>query len=380
MRRVSIIVPVYYGEEYISGIIRQAEACRKYMSDEDNIEIIFVNDAPEVPILHSWESADVHLSIINTDKNEGIQGARVKGLKRCHGEYVLFLDQDDRIEPEYFFSQFTALGENDAVICKAIYAGKECYSDEEAFKKIISKEFVLKEWNQIISPGQVLLRRDSIPDIWMENILKYNGADDWFLWLCMMAEGRRFSLNESVLYEHVSHGSNTSDNIVAMAQSEHELMRIVQKSKIFSETDLQLLMEGFFLRNLIRVQEMSALKQKMNILDKWMKLRENNIKYSDYLCALDIKSVIIYGCGMLGRHLFCELKCAMCVKCFVDRNAGEMQEEIPVYTLEESWPEADCIIITLVDGIEKAENDIKAKAHKKILVLKDWIMKTEYLY
>ena len=67
----------------------------------------------------------------------------------------------------------------------------------------------------------------------------------------------------------------------------------------------------------------------------------------------------------------------MDIKFFIDRNAGEMNMEIPVYTWEEPWPEADCIIVTLVEGEEKAAEDIKERTHKKVLVLKDWIMKTE---
>ena len=377
MKNISIIVPIYYGEKYIPNIIRQAEDCRRYLDKEDYLELLLVNDAPDAPLSQNFESNDIHLIIINTDENIGIHGARVKGLKMCQGEYVLFLDQDDRICSEYFYSQCISIEENDASICKAIHAGEEYYAEEQVFKNIISKEFVLGHWNQIISPGQVLLRKSAVPDVWVENIMKYNGADDWLLWLCMISKGCRFSLNDDILYEHVSNGSNTSGDVVGMAQSEHEVIRIVQKKGLFQGNDLQLLMEGFFLRNLVRAREMRTLKKKFDVFDKWMRLREQGVNYSEHLKATGIHSVAIYGCGAAGKHLFSELKTSICVKGFIDRNAGELSAEIPIYTWRDTWPEVDGIIITLMEGEEKVEKEIKEKAGARVLVLKDWIMKTE---
>ena len=373
MKRISVIVPVYYGEKYISGMIGQIENCRKYTGEEVDIELLLVNDAPDAPLSHRWKSSEIHVKIINTDKNMGIHGARIKGLKECCGEYLLFLDQDDRIKPAYFDSQLRFMEENDAVICKGLSDGKEYYSDDEAFKKLLSKEFVLKNWNQILSPGQVLLRKRAVPATWRENIIKFNGADDWFLWLCMMAEGSKFSLNGEVLYEHIVHDANTSGDLAGMAQSEHEVIRMVREKNLFQEKDFQLLMEGFFLRNLVRVQEMSRMARKMNTLDKWMKLRSQGVKYAEYLRSLRIQSVAIYGCGMMGMYLFWDLQPSICVKCFIDRHAEERKAEIPVYGWKDVCPDIDCIIITLMEGEEQVKKDIKEKTDQKILILKDWI-------
>ena len=44
---------------------------------------------------------------------------------------------------------------------------------------------MMEKGNPIISTGQVLMRRASIPGVWMENIMETNCADDYLLWLCM---------------------------------------------------------------------------------------------------------------------------------------------------------------------------------------------------
>lgn len=377
MSSISVIVPVYYGEKYLRNMIQQIEAGRKCLKEEECVELIFVNDAPNVPLPEKWDVKSVQVVVINTDNNVGMQGARIKGLKKCHGEYVLFLDQDDLIKPEYFYSQLMAIGNSDAVICKAIHDNKMWYSGENIFEKVVTKEYMLGMqcgWNPIASPGQVLLRKRSIPDIWIDNILKHRGGDDWFLWLCMLSRECTFSLNQDVLYEHVVHKSNYSNRIVEMLKTEQEVIRIVQEHRIFSDNDLMMLLEGFFKRNLKRLKGYDSLMRKWDVLAKWIWLKEKHIKLSEHLLRIGCKSVAIYGCAVLGEMAYDELKNDITVKYFIDRNADAIEKEIPVYSLQNELPEVDSIIITLIDEAEKVEREIVNMLDSKILILKDWIM------
>lgn len=377
MNSVSVIVPVYYGEKYMSNMIHQIEAGREGLSEEDSVELIFVNDTPNVPLPVEWDVESVQVVVINTDENVGMQGARLKGLKRCHGEYVLFLDQDDLIRPGYFYSQLMAIGDNDAAICRAVHDNEMWYSGENIFEKVVSKEYMLGMQcgrNPIASPGQVLLRKESIPDIWMDNILKHRGGDDWLLWLCMLSEECTFSLNQDILYEHVVHKNNYSNRIVEMLETEQEVIRIVQEQKIFSDSDFMMLLEGFFKRNVMRLKGYDSLIKKWDVLDRWMRLKEKHIKLSEYLLCIGCKNVAIYGCAALGKMTYDELKNDISVKYFIDRNAEEMEKEIPVYSLKNELPRADCIIITLIDEAEKVQKEIVNMLDSKTLILKDWIM------
>lgn len=377
MRSISIIVPVYYGEKYIAGMIRQVEACRERLEQEDYVEVLFVNDAPDAPLSEEWKSGAVHVEIINTDCNVGIQGARIKGLKKCQGEYVQFLDQDDYIKAEYLNSQLSMIGENDAVICRAIHAGKMWYSDENVFEKVVSREYMLGMqwgWNPIASPGQVLLKKESIPEMWMGNILCNRGGDDWLLWLCMIAAGCSFALNQNVLYEHVVHKENFSNHVVEMLQSEQEVVRIVHAKKLFSDSDLLLLLDGFFKRNVMRGKEHASLKMKWDVLDKWMLLKENKISFSEHLRKMGIRQIAIYGCTVLGECLYDEVKEDVYVQYFIDRNADKIKKRIPVYSLENNLPEVDCVVITLIDEAEQVRREVVDRMHRRAIILKDWIM------
>lgn len=374
MKSISVIVPIYYGEKYIPDIIAQIESCKACLGKDDQIELLFVNDAPNVLLPINSESDLVDIRIINSLKHTGIHGARVRGLKQSVGDYVLFLDQDDKIVPEYFQSQLEKLGEADAVVCKALNGGKEFYIDDTYFLNIPFKQFVLREWNLIISPGQVLIKKKSIPSMWTENIIKNNFADDWFLWICMYAEGCTFSLNAEILYDHTLHNSNASDDVAGMLHSEQEMIDIIYKKRILSDYDFGLLLEGFHKKNYVRTQELYSAKKKLDYLDKWMKLKEHNVKFSDYLFQLGIQRVAIYGCGIFGGYIYHELKTNTEIRYFIDRNANIIQKEIPVYTLEDILPETDAVIVTLMGKAEEVEKRLKEKGIRNVIILKEWLI------
>lgn len=378
MKNISVIVPIYYGERYIPDVIDQIENCKSCLEKEDCVEVLFVNDAPDAPLSMNWESDLVNIHIINSLRHTGIHGARVRGFKQSTGDYVLFLDQDDKIVPKYFQSQLQKLGESDAVVCKALNDGKELYIDDTYFLNIPSKQFVLREWNLIISPGQVLIKKKSMPSPWIDNIMENNYADDWFLWICMYAEKRVFSLNREILYEHTLHRSNASGDVMGMLCSEHEMMDIVYQKKILSDYDFGLLLKGFYKKNRARTQELYFAKEKLNCLERWVRLKDENIKISDYLFRLDIQRVAIYGCGIIGDYVYNELKTDIEVRYFIDRNASNIQREIPVYTLEDLLPEADVVILTLMVGTEEVEKELKKKGFENILVLKEWLYRQEF--
>lgn len=372
--KFSIIVPIFYGEKYISSIISQLEMGRSYLKEDDYIEIIFVNDSPDIPIPVKWAGKDIDITVINTDVHLGIHGARIRGLMEAKGEYILFLDQDDVIKPEYFHSQIQTIGDNDAVVCKVIHENKLFYSDNEMFKKMITKKFLFEDWNPIVSPGQVLLRRKSIPDEWIKNVVHYNGADDLFLWICMMAKGYSFALNYNVLYEHVMQKDNASNDIVKMRKSEQEVMNILHKEKILLDSDFNVLLNGFFKKNIASIYKLESLETKLSILEKLIELKVKNVLYSDYLKDIGIQTLAIYGCGIIGKYLYNETKQDINIKCYIDKNAKNLQEEIPAYTLQDKIPDVDGVVITLIQNYENLEIELKNKFLGKILILKEWLL------
>ena len=97
MAEVSIIVPVYNVEKYLSF-------CLDSLVNQTfkDIEIICVNDGStdnSAEVLEHYAGFDKRIKIINKE-NGGLSSARNAGLDIASGEYIYFLDGDDYIEPD----------------------------------------------------------------------------------------------------------------------------------------------------------------------------------------------------------------------------------------------------------------------------------------
>lgn len=348
--KVSIIVPLYRGEQYLSHILSQVEQCARN-AGQMTVEMILYNDFPEEEIWAEKSGYSYDIKIFNSEKNLGIHGARVQGLMRATGSYVLFLDQDDRITPDYLRKQAESIGDADAVVCRAIHNRRLHYTSTHAFEKVISKDFMLKKWCPIVSPGQVLIRKASIPEMWQRNILKHNGADDYFLWLLMAGEGKRFSLNQEVLFEHVVTGINTSDDTNEMMDSECEMIEILKSSHVFQGEDEKWLDKLPESLRKIHIKELDNYKKAFFLFQNWTQKVSAGASPVAFFEEKGLKKIAVYGAGDVGRSLELLLRnTGIEVSFFIDQNAGYILSELPVYRKEEAPGGIDAIVMTVKDN------------------------------
>lgn len=95
MPLVSIIIPVFNVENYLRECL--TSVAKQTLTD---IEIICINDVTpdnSVEILLEFQKNDDRFIIIHHDENKGLAGARNTGLSIARGEYIYFLDSDDRL-------------------------------------------------------------------------------------------------------------------------------------------------------------------------------------------------------------------------------------------------------------------------------------------
>ena len=100
--KVSVIVPIYAVEQFI----RQCAESLFCQTWED-IQYIFVDDgSPDRSVAVLQEVLDSHperksqVTIIHED-NKGLPQARMSGLRKATGDYVIHVDSDDWVEPDY---------------------------------------------------------------------------------------------------------------------------------------------------------------------------------------------------------------------------------------------------------------------------------------
>ena len=164
---ISVIIPLYKGTCYIPYWINKLAKNAEILRNQSNayLSVVMVNDFPEEFVdIDDFPAGELSVEIYNSDVNRGIHGARVFGLLKAKGRYITFLDQDDEIADDYFFKQYSMIGDSDVVICNA-YFEEYCseglyryYASEEAMREKLNLKSFLGERNQIISPGQALIR------------------------------------------------------------------------------------------------------------------------------------------------------------------------------------------------------------------------------
>lgn len=100
--RLSIIIPVYNSQDYLSACI---ESCLNQSKAEINkdYEIICVNDGSKDNSLTILREYEKEYGIRVYDKrNSGVSDTRNLGLSLAKGDYIWFVDSDDCIHPESF--------------------------------------------------------------------------------------------------------------------------------------------------------------------------------------------------------------------------------------------------------------------------------------
>lgn len=105
MVKLSIIIPVYNAEKYLSQCLDSV--LKQTFTDT---EIICINDGStdnSSDILNEYQSRDSRISII-TQENKGAGASRNIGMDNAQGEYVYFMDSDDYLELNAFEDLFTS--------------------------------------------------------------------------------------------------------------------------------------------------------------------------------------------------------------------------------------------------------------------------------
>lgn len=117
--KVSIVIPVYNVEAFLPRCLDSILA-----QTLCEIEVICVDDGSvdrSVEILNRYAAQDARVQVV-TQENRGVGSARNRGFDRARGEYVLFLDSDDWIDPAYCEALCAAAQRSGAdVACASIW-------------------------------------------------------------------------------------------------------------------------------------------------------------------------------------------------------------------------------------------------------------------
>lgn len=111
---ISVIIPVYNVEEYISECIESVIA-----QSYNNLEIILVNDGSTDSSGEScdrYAAKDSRIRVIHKE-NGGQSSARNAGLEVASGEWIVFVDSDDVVHKELITMLRRAVDDQRLAMC-----------------------------------------------------------------------------------------------------------------------------------------------------------------------------------------------------------------------------------------------------------------------
>lgn len=137
---ISIVTTAYNVAPYIEGCLRSC-----MVQTYQDLEIIVVLDAPTdntAQIVRSVAKADERIHVISNDENVGAGMSRRIGINAARGEYVLLLDGDDFLSPDFVSDLVATANETGADIVSGgitIFEPESGRFKAETFGKKVSK-------------------------------------------------------------------------------------------------------------------------------------------------------------------------------------------------------------------------------------------------
>lgn len=110
---ISIIVPVYHVEKYLRRCLDSILS-----QSFDTFELILVNDGGnehETAICEEYARADSRIVYLRQD-NAGLSAARNSGLDTCRGTWIMFVDSDDWVHPDFCAKALASVEGTDALM------------------------------------------------------------------------------------------------------------------------------------------------------------------------------------------------------------------------------------------------------------------------
>jgi len=208
---LSIIIPCYNHGQYLREAVESVALC----SSTTLYEIIIINDGStdEFTIKVLQELQSEGYNIIH-QTNLGLGAARNNAIKEARGKYILPLDCDNRIRPDYIYEGIDVLNNHPGVA--VVYGDAEYFGEKQG--RWIVGPFNLQNLmlNNYIDACAVFRK-----SIW-EKLNGYDthmpimGFEDWDLWLRFALDGQHFYYINKVLFDYrVLAGSMSNSNDIS---------------------------------------------------------------------------------------------------------------------------------------------------------------------
>lgn len=195
--RVSIIIPCYNHGQYIREALDSVEK----VSDKSLYEVIIVNDGSKdqytIEMMDKLAAEGYH--VIN-QVNQGLGRTRNNGIRVAKGDYILPLDSDNRIRPEYIYESIKILDTHPEIA--VVYGDAQFFGDKD--KRHVVGEFNLQNMMIENRIDACAVYRKSVWEAvgGYDEKMPIMGYEDWDMWMNMTFKNYKFHYVPEILFDY----------------------------------------------------------------------------------------------------------------------------------------------------------------------------------
>lgn len=182
MAKISIIIPVYNAENYISTCIQSIKE-----QTFKNIEIILIDDGStdnSLKICNELQQEDERINVYH-QSNGGVSKARNYGIGVATGQYIMFIDIDDEIEPNMVEKMYNCFKLMDVDVVRCNYKAV--------------KNGIIVEKGKLYNLENCLLRGEQITQNIFHFITNTENIPS-YCWLLMIKKDKVVSFNTDLYF------------------------------------------------------------------------------------------------------------------------------------------------------------------------------------
>ena len=229
---VSIVIPCYNHGAFLG------EALRSTGTPRARTEVVVVDDGSRdstPDVIAAFETANLFRSV--RQPNAGVAVARNRGLRESHGEYVIFLDADDRLAPgavDLGVAQLDQHPEAAFVFGRCLMIDREgTFLDTPVQPRLTRDHYrEMLRRNYIWMTGTVMFRRDALKRVGGFN-LAVNAAADYEMYLHVARHYPVYDHGQIVAH-YRKHDGNMSGDAARMLK---ETLAVLRSQRRFLEGD-----------------------------------------------------------------------------------------------------------------------------------------------
>ncbi len=242
---VTVLLPVHNAAAFL------ADAINSILSQTfSDFELLIINDGStdeSKKIIESFN--DKRIRFVENETNFGLIATLNRGIKMAKGKFIARMDADDISLPMRLEKQFEKLNADSSIAVLASFVDfinedgevtGVLNTDRETVSETEIRSMMMRT-NCIAHPS-VMIRKDVV-EKFLYNA-KQKSAEDWDLWMRMLASGFRIAkIPEALLHYRIHPASIMGKDKVAVVL-ERRLMRV--KSKFLIGQFLKLKINGFY--------------------------------------------------------------------------------------------------------------------------------------